>query len=472
MTAAAETPYAGYPGLLDEVRAHALDWLTGLPDRPVRPSADVKACLDALDRELPEHGEDARATLAALVAAVGPGLMASPGPRFFGWVTGGSVPAAMAADLMAVVWDQNAVLSEAAPAATAVERVAGRWLCDLLGLPVGSAVGFVTGAQMANFTCLAAARHAVLARVGWDVEEQGLAGSPGVRVVTGRDRHSTVDLALRYLGLGTGAIAEVDTDGEGRLDLRDLDRVLAVGGDVPTVVSLAAGNVNTGSYDDLRGGTDQGHAHGAWVHVDGAFGLWAGAAPTTRHHVDGVERADSWAVDGHKWLNTPYDSGFAVVADPAALAESMSQASSYVTYSDVVLDSNRLTPESSRRARGFAVWAALRSLGRSGVADLVERTCRHARTLAAAMSGVPGADVLNQVVINQVLVAFADDARTAAVLSALQADGTAYTTGTRWRGRAAIRFSVSNWSTADADVAATVDALRRAAAPAGGPGGR
>jgi glutamate/tyrosine decarboxylase-like PLP-dependent enzyme len=458
------TPYDDYPQLLTRVTGHALRWLDELPERPNRVATTTAQLLEQLGGPLPDKGEDPAATLDALVAAAEPGLLPSPGPRFFGWVTGGSLPAAMAADLMAVVWDQNAVLRESSPAATVAERVAGSWLCDVLGLPATAAVGFVTGGQMANFTCLAAARHAVLARAGWDVEARGLAGSPGVRVLTGRDRHATADLALRYLGIGTDAIEALDTDEQGRLDVAALRRALAAGAGTPTIVMLAAGNVNTGAFDAVREATTAAHEHGAWVHVDGAFGLWAAAADSTRHLVDGVELADSWAVDGHKWLNTPYDNGFAIVADPEALTGAMTVASPYVVHADDVLDSNRLTPESSRRARGFAVWAALRSLGRSGVADLVERCCGHARAIAVGLRAVPGAEVLNDVVLNQVLVAFDDDATTQAVLAGMRADGTAYLTPSRWRDRAVIRVSVSGWATGDDDVARSLDAFRRVSA--------
>jgi glutamate/tyrosine decarboxylase-like PLP-dependent enzyme len=386
-------------------------------------------------------------------------------------VVGGSLPAALAADWLAAAWDQNAGLFVLGPAAATVEDVAAGWLTELLGLPATASCGFVTGGLGANFGGLAAARNHVLARAGWDVERDGLLGAPPVEVVVGAERHVTIDVALRYLGLGSGRLRVVPADDQGRMDPAALGEVLAAV-EGPTIVCAQAGNVNTGAFDPLAAICAAGHDHGAWVHVDGAFGLWAGASPALRHLVAGVEQADSWATDAHKWLNVPYDSGLVFVAHPQAHRAAFAKVASYLTPGQGgERDPDGFVPEGSRRARGFPVWAALRSLGRSGVAELVERCCGHARRFADALAAADGVEVLNEVVLNQVLVRFADpggdhDGRTREVIRRVQADGTLWLGGTIWQGMAAMRISVSNWSTTTDDVDRSVAAILAAAGAA------
>jgi glutamate/tyrosine decarboxylase-like PLP-dependent enzyme len=359
------------------------------------------------------------------------------------------------------VWDQNAGLRTVTPAATAVDDVAEEWVLDLLGLPEGSAVGFVTGGTMANFTCLAAARDAVLARSGWDVGAHGLVGSPGMRVLVGAERHDSVDLVLRYLGVGAPELIAVDA--QGRIAAAALREMLEAGDGRPTVVALQAGNIHSGAFDPFEEAITVAHEHGAWVHVDGAFGLFAGAAPAYRHLVHGYEAADSWATDAHKTLNVPYDCGLAIVRDRSALRAAMSMHGDYLIH-DASGDPFEKVPELSRRARAFTVWAVLRALGRSGVAELVERLACHARAFADGIAGIEDAEVLNDVVFTQVCAAFGDDARTLDVVRRMLEDGTAWTSGSVWRERAVLRISVSNWSTTDADVERTLEALRLAVA--------
>jgi glutamate/tyrosine decarboxylase-like PLP-dependent enzyme len=442
----------------------SLSWLASLPERPVTATASVPELRDSLDRPLPEEPSDAAEVVEQLAHAVEPGLVATPSGRFFGFVIGGALPAALAADWLTSAWDQNAGLVAVAPAEAVVEAVAARWLLELFGLPAGAGVGFVTGGSMASFTCLAAARHHVLAKQGWDVETDGLAGAPEITVIVGDERHVTVDLALRYLGLGAGRSVPVQTDAQARIRPAALESALdQVNG--PAIVCLGAGNVNTGAFDPFPEAIAAARARGAWVHVDGAFGLWAAAAPATRHLVEGVSAADSWAVDAHKWLNVPYDSGVAVVAHPEAQASAMAVRASYLIQGGQLPDQMDLVPEFSRRGRGFVVYAALRSLGRRGVADLVERCCAHARRFADGIAAIPGAQILNDVVLNQVLVRFGDDDEMSREVGrrVLQ-DGTAFMTGTTFKGRAALRISVSNWSTTEGDVDRSLEALRRVAA--------
>jgi glutamate/tyrosine decarboxylase-like PLP-dependent enzyme len=393
-----------------------------------------------------------------LAEACEPGLVAIPSGRFFGMVIGGALPAALGADWLTSAWDQNVGLRSLTPAASAVEEVAGRWLVELLGLPTGSAVGFVTGATMANFTCLATARDTVLRRAGYDVTA-GLSTLPPVRVLVGAERHPSVDLPLRFLGLGDPHVVPADEKGRIRADA--LGEALA-GADGPTIVALQAGNIHSGDFDPFADCVAAAREHDAWVHVDGAFGLWASASPRWRHEVAGLADADSWATDAHKTLNVPYDSGLAIVTDADALATSMAMHGDYLMQASG--DPQERTPELSRRARGFATWAALRSLGRSGVVDLVERLAGHARAFADGAREIPGCEVLNDVVFTQVCLSFGDDERTRAVAAALLADGTTWMSGSRWHGRAIVRISVSNWSTTTDDVRRSLDALRRAAA--------
>jgi glutamate/tyrosine decarboxylase-like PLP-dependent enzyme len=457
---------------LAEAHDSALAYLTGLPARPVGSGAGRAELRAVLGGSLPEAPEDPREVVAALAAAAEPGLVATPSGRFFGFVVGGVTPAALAADWLTAAWDQNAGLHVLAPAAAVAEEVAAGWLAELLGLPAGVSVGFVTGAQMANFSALAAARHQVLRRAGWDVEAHGLAGAPRVRVLAGEERHGTIDRALRFLGLGSAAIVPVDADGQGRMRTEALRSALGRGRG-PTIVCAQVGNVNSGAVDPVGELCELAHAHGAWVHVDGAFGLWAAASPRLRHLVAGVERADSWATDAHKWLNVPHDSGMVLCAHPEAHRAAMGARAGYLVHgSEGERDPLDYNPEHSRRARGFAVYAALRALGRQGVAGLVERCCGLARRFAGQLATCEGVEVLNQVVLNQVLVRFlaADgghDAHTRRVVERTQQDGTCWVSGTTWQGRAAMRISVSNWSTDDADVDRSVAAILRCAQPGG-----
>jgi glutamate/tyrosine decarboxylase-like PLP-dependent enzyme len=453
------------PALLRQVLDAATDYLGSLPDRPVWTRATYDDMVAALGGPMPATPTDPADVVAHLAKAAEPGLTATPSGRFYGFVIGGVHPAGLAADWLTTVWDQNAGLTALAPANAACETVAAGWILDVLGLPSSASVGFVTGGMMANFTCLGAARHAVLDRAGWDVERRGLAAAPPVRVIAGADRHDTIDLSLRYLGLGTEAIVEVPSDDQGRIQLDGLASALTASGSGPTIVCLQAGDVHTGGFDPLGVATDVAHEHDAWVHVDGAFGLWAGASaePSTRALVEGVEGADSWATDGHKTLNVPYDCGFAIVRDPAVHRATFGIHGAYLINTDAG-DPLELVPEFSRRARGFAAWAVLRSLGRSGLADLVDRLCRHARRMAEGIAAIPGATVLNDVVFTQVLAAFGSDEATQEVARRVLEEGTAVLTPSTWRGRAVLRCSFSNWSTTDEDVDRTLDALRRIAA--------
>ena len=395
-----------------------------------------------------------------LIAGAEPGLVAMPSGRFFGWVIGGGLPAALAADWLTSTWDQNAGLLASSPAAAGLERVAGTWLLDLLGLPATAAVGFVTGAMMSNFTCLAAARHDVLRRVGWDVENDGLPGAPQVTVVVGEERHDTVDVALRFLGLGQARSVVVPADEQGRIRLEALKETLRTIPAGPLIVVLQAGDVHTGAFDPLGEAIDVAHEHDAWVHIDGAFGLWAAASSQLRHLTAGVERADSWTTDAHKTLNVPYDSGIAIVRHPDALYAAMGVHAAYLIQDDRP-DPVATVPEFSRRARGFAVWAALRSLGRSGVARMVEGFCEHARHFAAGLEAMDGVRVVNDVVYTQVVVSFGSDGVTREVARRLLAEGTAWMTPSVWQGQAVLRISVSNWRTTEADVDRSLDAVRR-----------
>ncbi len=444
---------------LGHAHQHALAWLSSLDSRPVPPQATIEEVVEALGPELPEQGSDPAAVVDLLAKACDAGLTGMPSGRFFGFVIGGTHPAALAADWLVSAWDQNSGLRRVTPAHSAVEDVTSAWLVDLLGLPAGSAVGFVTGATMANFTCLAAGRDTVLRRAGWDVAQRGLNGGPRVRVLVGAERHDTVDLALRYLGLG--APEPVAVDAQGRLRADALHEALARGPSGPTVVVLQAGNVHSGAFDPFPDALAAAREHGAWVHVDGAFGLWAGAAPSRRHLVAGVDGADSWATDAHKTLNVPYDSGLAIVRDPAAVRASMGMHGAYLVHDEAGEPFDKV-PEISRRGRAFPVWAVLRSLGRAGVAELVDRLCRHASAFAMGLREIPGAEVLNDVVFTQVCAAFGSDERTQEVGRRLLADGTAWMTGSSWHGRSVLRISVSNWSTTTSDVERSLTAVHRA----------
>lgn len=445
---------------LARAHEHSVRWLASLNDRPVPPQASVDEVIARLGTELPTGPSDPSEVVDLLVTACEPGLTAMPSGRFYGMVIGGSHPAALAADWLTSTWDQNAGMRDVTPAYSAVEDVASGWLLDLLGLPETSAVGYATGATMANFTCLAAARDEVLRRVGWSAGTQGLNGSPRVRVIVGGERHDSIDLALRYLGLGAPEV--VAADAEGRLLPEALATALKDGSDGPTIVLLQAGNVHSGGFDPFGEAIELAHRHGAWVHVDGAFGLFAAASSAHRHLSAGFEGADSWATDAHKTLNVPYDCGLAIVADPAALRSAMSMHGDYLIMSEAASPFEKV-PELSRRGRAFPVWAVLRSLGRSGIEDLVDGLCRHAAAFAEAIASIEGAEVLNDVVFTQVCASFGSDERTQEVVRRMLADGTAWMSGSRWRDRAVLRISVSNWATTDDDVRRSIEALQRAA---------
>jgi glutamate/tyrosine decarboxylase-like PLP-dependent enzyme len=454
----------------------ALTYLAALPSRPVGEQATLAELRARLGAPLAAAGEDALAVVRDLAAGAEPGLVASAGPRYFGYVIGGSVPAAVAADWLTSTWDQNGGIHSTSPAAAVVEEIAATWCLDLLGLPAGASVGFVTGCQMAHTTALAAARHALLARVGWDVEEQGLAQAPPLRILAGDETHVTVLRALRLLGLGSGAVERVESDAQGRMDARALDRRLAAGAagaaaGAPILICAQVGNVNTGACDPLAEIAALARRHDAWLHVDGAFGLWAAAAPRRRHLVAGAALAHSWATDAHKWLNVPYDSGLVAVADPVAHRAAMTTSAGYLQQHEG-RDAIDFVPEFSRRARGFAIYAALRSLGRDGVAGVVETCCQIAAAIAERLAAHPGVEVLNEVALNQVLVRFlapdgsaaATDALTRAVIRRVQREGTCWLAGTTWHGMAAMRISVSNWSTTADDARLSADAILAALA--------
>jgi glutamate/tyrosine decarboxylase-like PLP-dependent enzyme len=449
-----------YALALDRAWGHARAWLSSMPDRPVPPRLTADELRERLGGRLPEGPSDPADVVDELAETVEPGLMAMGSGRFFGWVIGGILPAALAADWLVSAWDQNSGNRYATPGTVAAEEVAAAWLLDLLGLPADAEVGFTTGVTMAHFTGLAAARQHVLSTAGWDVNRLGLTGAPRVRVLVGEERHETVDLALRYLGLGAPIV--VPADEQGRLRLDALGETLAHG-EGPLIVCLQAGNVHSGGFDPIAAATVLAHQHGAWVHVDGAFGLRAAASPRLAHLVEGRADVDSWATDAHKTLNVPYDCGIAIVARPAAVRAAMGIHASYMVHAEGPGDPMDRVPEYSRRARGVPVWAALRALGRSGIADLVDRLAAHARALAEGIATVPQAEILNDVVFTQVCAAFGDDQRTRAVTARLLAEGTAWMSGSHWRGRDVLRVSVSNWSTDTDDVTASVDAVRRAA---------
>ncbi len=446
---------------------HAVEFHDTLEDRPVHARATIEELAEALGGPVPEDGVEDAQVIAELVAAVEPGLVGSQTGRYFGFVFGSALPAAAAADWLATAWDQNAFSAVSSPAAAAAEEVAARWLAELLGLPDGVSSGFVTGAQGANTTALAAARHHVLRAADWDVERDGLTGAPAIRVLAGEERHVTIDRSLRLLGLGTASLEVVPADGEGRMRADALADALQ-GAAGPIIVCAQAGNVNTGACDPLPQIAALSAAAGAWLHVDGAFGLWAAASRRHRHLVAGAELADSWATDAHKWLNVPYDCGLVFTRHPEAHGEAMAVAASYLQRSDGRSPSDWV-PESSRRARGFAVWAAVRSLGRSGVEALVDRCCGHARTFAELLAAEPGVEILNEVVLNQVLVRFGeDDETTREVVRRVQEDGTCWLGATVWQGRAAMRISVSSFRTTGDDVERSVAAILEAAAAASG----
>ena len=447
--------------LLETAYTHALQYLATLPDRPVIGSADYASLLAALGGPVPDRESDPRTVIDSLSREAALGVMATAGPRYFGFVIGGSLPVAVAADWIATAWDQNAALYVMSPAAAAIEEIAARWVLDLLSLPPSASVGFVTGAHTANVTALAAARHDVLRRAGWDVESDGLQGAPRVTVLAGQEAHTSISAACRMIGLGSSTLVRVGSDDQGRMRAGQLEAALASTSG-PRIVCAQAGNVNTGASDPFGEVVRVSHDHGAWVHVDGAFGLWAAAVPALTHLVAGVERADSWTTDAHKWLNVPYDCGIVITAHPAAHRAAMSQAAAYlIPAPNEERDGIDWVPEASRRARAIPVYAVLRQLGRSGLAGLVERCCRLATRMAARLESSPGVLILNDVVLNQVLVRFDADGVdvTPAVIAAVQADGTCWCGGTNWQGRPAMRISVSNWRTTEDDADRSADAI-------------
>ena len=444
--------------LLSDASARAIRYLAGLDSRSVAPTPAAMAALRAFDEALPEKRSDAAETLRLLDEVGSPATTAMAGRRFFGFVIGGSLPVALGANWLAGAWDQNSAYYRATPSTAFVEQIALRWLLEVLRLPAECGGAFVTGATVANLCALAAARHAVLGRVGWNVEADGLFGAPPITVIVGAEVHPSVTKSLGIVGLGRSRVVKIPVDDQGRMRA---DLLPPISG--PTIVCLQAGNVNTGAFDPIDEVCRVAHAAGAWVHVDGAFGLWAAAAPSRLHLTSGIARADSWATDAHKWLNVPYDCGLAFVREAHALQAAMAITAEYLPTGSEFRNPADFTPELSRRARGVEVWAALRSLGREGIAELIERNCAQARRFAAKLSAA-GCEILNDVVLNQVLVSFGDAARTKRVIEAVQQEGTCWCGVTVWQGRTAMRISVSSWATTEADVDLSVAAILKMAA--------
>jgi glutamate/tyrosine decarboxylase-like PLP-dependent enzyme len=452
---------------LDRALAAARGYIASRRERPVWPQTTLSALRETLAVPLPERPVDASTVVDALARGAEPGLVTTTGPRYFGFVTGGALPATIATEWLTTAWDQNAGLYVMSPSASVVEEAAGRWLVDLLGLRPGCSIGFVTGCHMANFTGLAAARHDLLRRLGWDVEADGLQAAPPLRVIVGDEVHVSTVGSLRLLGFGSRQLVRIGVDDQGRMKPERLAAALEAA-DGPTIVCAQAGNVNSGAFDPLDQIADLAAAHGAWLHVDGAFGMWAAASEGLRHHVRGIDRADSCATDAHKWLNVPYDSGLVFTAHPAAHRAAMSMSAAYLTRSpEEPREPMDWTPESSRRARGFSVYAAIASLGRSGVADLVDRCCRLARRFADRLRQEPTIQILNEVVLNQVLVRVVPpagdaDAATQEALRLVQEERVCWLGGSRWHGMDAMRISVSNWSTTEEDIDRSADSIIRA----------
>jgi glutamate/tyrosine decarboxylase-like PLP-dependent enzyme len=443
--------------LLGRVQHHASAWFASLDSREVRATISADELRKALGGPLTDEAIDPADVIEVLANAGMRGTVASAGPRYFGFVVGGSLPAALAADWLVSSWDQNCGIYALSPLTSVIERITGSWLLELAGLPSTMSFGFVTGCQMANFTALAAARHGVLQKAGWDVEADGLFGAPPIEVLVSEEAHYTIFMALRLLGLGSARVRRIPTDDQGRMRARDLNDALRAHRG-PRIICAQAGNVNTGAVDPLNEIAASAKDCGAWFHVDGAFGLWAAASPDRAALVSGVEKADSVATDAHKWLNVPYDCGIVFCADEAAHRGAMSLAAAYIVATKEERDPHEFVPEESRRARAIPVYAALRSLGRKGLAELIERNCRQAHRFAEALQSA-GYDVLNDVTLNQVLVSFGDAEQTQRVIKAVQEDGTCWCSGTVWKGRTAMRISVSNWSTTDEDVEKSIKAM-------------
>ena len=453
--------YQTIPDLLELVRSHTRTWFETLPTRPVHASVSASELRQSLGGSMPEMGISPTAVIELLANTGSRGTVASAGPRYFGFVVGGSLPAALAADWLVSTWDQNAGIYALSPLASIIEQITGSWLREIAGLPSTMSFGFVTGGHMANFTSLAAARHSVLNKAGWDVETDGLNCAPPIDIYINEEAHYTISLALRLLGLGSARVHRIEADAQGRMRV---DRLAAALHETsgPCIVCAQAGNVNTGAFDPLYAIAEVAHERGAWLHVDGAFGLWAAASPRYAHLLRGIERAESVASDAHKWLNVPYDCGLVFCADESAHRRAMSMAAAYILATDDQRDPHEFVPEESRRARSIPVYAALRSLGRSGLAEMIERNCRQARRFGDALSAA-GFEVLNEVVLNQVLVSFGKPEQTNATIAAIQQDGVCWCGGTVWKGRTAMRISVSNWSTTDQDVELSIDAMLRCA---------
>ena len=448
--------------LLARTAALAADYLETLDTRQIRPERGYREMHELFDRAVPDRPADPADVVEELAAVGEQGVMAIGSGRWYGFVAGGAVPSSLAADWLVSAWDQNTGLAEPTPATSALEAVTGRWVLELLGLPPDSSFAFVTGCQMAHVTCLAAARHSVYRRAGWDLPQRGLAGAPPLRVVLGGKRHVTIKRALRLLGIGESQEVVLPADSEGRMATEQLGA--ALDGSTPTIVCAQAGEVNTGAFDDLEAIVELAARAGAWVHVDGAFGLWAAASPALAHLVAGYERADSWATDGHKWLNVPFDCGIALCAHRDDHEAAMEYAAPYLAVSEshVARDPMGYSPEFSRRARAVPVWAAIRELGREGITALVDRCCAHARAIAEGLAALPGCEIVNEVVLNQVLFRFENDVRTQAILAAVQEEGEAWMSPTTWDGRFTIRISVVGSRTSEHDVERTVAAFARA----------
>lgn len=443
--------------LLEDAAARAARFLEGLPERNVAPDSDALAALKLFDEAMPEDGESDERTLALLDDVGSPAAMGMAGPRFFGFVIGGALPATIASNWLTTAWDQNACMHEVTPAASLLEGIALQWLVDVLGLPEGTGAGFVTGTTVANFSALAAARHRVLADAGWNVEADGLLGAPAVSIIVGGEAHPTLTKSLGLLGFGRNRVVRVAVDDQGRMLAKQLPPI-----EGPTIICTQAGNVNSGAFDPIGDICDVARPKGAWVHVDGAFGLWAAASSSLHNLTVGLSKADSWATDAHKGLNVPYDSGIAFVRNPHDLKSAMSITAEYLVTDSPHRNPSDFTPELSRRARGVDVWAALRTLGRRGLQTMIDQNCRQARRFADGFRDA-GYAILNDVVFNQVLVAFGDDATTRRVIDEIQRDGTCWCGVTVWQGQTAMRISVSNWSTTDADVDQSLAAMIRIA---------
>jgi len=453
--------------LLDMAAAHARAYVQTVDARPVGVTASVADLRSRLAKPLPEASTPPERVIDELVRDAEAGILGSTSGRFFGWVTGGTLPVALAADWLTSAWDQNGASNLTAPAEAVVEEVCGAWTKELLGIPASASFAFVTGTQMAHATAFAAARHRLLGDRGWDVEAKGLSGAPRIRVLTTENRHESIIRAVRLVGIGSDAIGTVPTDNAGRINTAELERALQSSAEAPTIVSLQAGDLNTGIFDPFAQACGTAHAHGAWVHVDGAFGLWAAVSPKYRHLLEGAALADSWSTDGHKWLNLPFDSGFVFVADAAAHRAAFAQGSSYSVPTAGLRNQKDWNPDWSRRGRGFTAYAAIRALGRAGIAEIVERCCTLAERLVTGIGALPGAEIAARPIINQGLVRFLapdgdHDRRTDAVIRRIQADGIAWFGGATWRGMRVMRISVCNWATTERHIDESIAAVRKA----------